>query len=99
MDLIPQARGDVNRLTFGCPSTIVIVVTVGEANWPSLNRTGGSSVYHKFSSPACHIQGDPSPHWRKEDESRRIWSQVGSWAPSVSMQMFARNWGCLRLPL
>ena len=24
-DLIPQAGGDVNHLTFGCPSTIVIV--------------------------------------------------------------------------
>ena len=65
MDLIPQARGDVNRLTFGCPSTIVLVVTVGEASWPSLNRTGGPSVYQKFSSPTCHFQGDPSPPLEK----------------------------------
>ena len=25
MDPVPQAKGDMNHLTFGCPSTIVIV--------------------------------------------------------------------------
>ena len=78
-----------------CHST----VTVGEASWPSQSRTGGTGVYKKFSSPACHIQGNLRLHLRKEDESSSIRSQGGSWASRVSMQMFTRNWGWSRLPL
>lgn len=42
--------------------------------WSSQNRAGTSSVYRKFSSSACHIEGDLKLPWDNEDGSSGIWS-------------------------
>ena len=57
MDLILQARGDLNHFTFDCSSTLVTIQSQLEkgASWLSQNRAGGSKVYKKFSFSACSI--------------------------------------------
>ena len=87
MDPILQTRGGINPLIFGCPSTPVSTVMVGEgAGQQSQNRGGSSSVYKEFNSPTCHIKGDPRLHWGNEDGLCGIWNQAGTWAPSVSVR-------------
>lgn len=79
MDLTLQERGMACKLPYlwlfinSNHST----VSVGESpSWQSQNRAGGSSIYRKFSSPACHIEGDLRLCWSDEDGSSGIWSQA-----------------------
>ena len=83
-------------------------VSVGEgASRPSQSKAGGSSVYEKFSSPTCHIEGDLRLRWSHEDGSGGIWSWAGTQASqpvcgnlsSKRFERFARNWSRSGLPL
>lgn len=88
IDPTPQVRGDVNHLTFSCPSTLITIqsCTLGEgASQPSQNRVSSSSVNKKFSSSYCYVKDDSRLRWSGEDGLSRIWSQMGT-GPSVSVQ-------------
>lgn len=75
-------QGETQLLTFGCPSTPVTTVMVGEGvGWLSQN-----SVYKKFSSPTCCTEGDPELCTSIGDGSRGIWSHTGARAQSVGVQ-------------
>ena len=79
-----SGKGRCNCLPFDSPSAPITIQSQLERG-PSQNRAGSSSVFKKFSSPPCHIRGDPRLPWSNEDGSSGIWSQAGTQAPAVDV--------------
>ena len=78
MDPTPQARGDVNHLTFGCPSIPITVQSQLERGPAKSEEIRWLQCLQEIQFPHLPSGGCPSLHWSNEGGSSGTYSRAGT---------------------